>query len=931
MKKIFIICLLCLCSIKAQKKISLSDLNLSKVQQPFWNVQKDLGADGRKINLSGKTFNKGIGTISKSNFFVWVGKNAKRFTCKVGIQNKRKNIKNIKYNVLVNGLKLFYTGRGRSKRFVGIGATEKDLDKGSIKFIIKGDGNILWQSKILRTKDAPSAVNIDIKNINFLEFIVTDAGDGISGDNAVWADPFIYYQGKKTPKIVPKNFLANKKRNKEYFNKYLLPKIKQLSEGSKELIEGVKKDYLIKTIETPASIYKTADEKSIVLSNGLVSRKFLLYPNCATVDYKNLSTGETYLRAIRAEASITIDGKTYAIGGVDGQTEQGYLKEEWLEDVYYTENSFVLKDFKTGEITPRINWKNKRWSLIKKHKNKGIHINFIYEHPNLKDIIVNVHYNLWQGIPLISKWISIENRTERTIRLNKYKTEILATSEPESSVANLKNWLLPNIHIESDYSFNSMHSKAANKILHWSTDSLYTSQTNWEIKMPCLLECKLPMDGPDEMIEKGQTHESFRIWELPFDNFDRQRKALATNKFYQTVAPWVTENPLFLHLTTTDNSKVKTAINQCAKVGYEMVILSFGSGLNMEDISEKNIKKYKALADYAHSKGVELGGYSLLSSRWISEEVDVINYKTGKRGGVQHGSSPCLNSDWGIEYFRKLKFFLSKTGFDLLEHDGSYPGQFCASMKHTGHKGLHDSQWKAWKRITNFYKWCNENGISLNIPDWYYLNGSTKNGIGYREVNWSLPRERQLVLGRQNIYDGTWERIPSMSWTFVPLTQYHGGGEEATLEPLKDHLEDYKAHMIQNYGSGVQACYRGPRLYDSKKTKKMVISVVNWYKKYRNILNSPIVHIKRADGRNIDGFMHVNPHLKEKGFALFFNPTDRDLTKKIKIPLYYTGLTSTVEVTDEKGNAKIHSLERDYSIDLKVSVPKRGSAWFVLK
>ena len=125
-------------------------------------------------------------------------------------------------------------------------------------------------------------------------------------------------------------------------------------------------------------------------------------------------------------------------------------------------------------------------------------------------------------------------------------------------------------------------------------------------------------------------------------------------------------------------------------------------------------------------KELNLGGYSLLSSRWINDEVDVINPETGKRGGTIHGSAPCLNSQWGIDYFDKLYDFFKKTGFDLLEHDGSYPGQLCASTKHVGHKGLEDSQWKAWKRITDFYKWSNENGISLNIPDWYYLSGSTK-------------------------------------------------------------------------------------------------------------------------------------------------------------------------------------------------------------
>ncbi len=72
----------------------------------------------------------------------------------------------------------------------------------------------------------------------------------------------------------------------------------------------------------------------------------------------------------------------------------------------------------------------------------------------------------------------------------------------------------------------------------------------------------------------------------------------------------------------------------------------------------------------------------------------------------------------------------------------------------------------------------------MNLPDIYHLSGSNKIGIGYREVNWSLPREQQILLGRQNIYDGTWLKPPSMAWTFVPLTQYHGGGAAIKLFPI---------------------------------------------------------------------------------------------------------------------------------------------------
>ena len=39
------------------------------------------------------------------------------------------------------------------------------------------------------------------------------------------------------------------------------------------------------------------------------------------------------------------------------------------------------------------------------------------------------------------------------------------------------------------------------------------------------------------------------------------------------------------------------------------------------------------------------------------------------------------------------------------------------------------------------------------------------------ETNWNLPLWEQINLARQNIYDGTWNKIPSQGWMFVPLVQ----------------------------------------------------------------------------------------------------------------------------------------------------------------
>ncbi|SIR32296.1 NPCBM/NEW2 domain-containing protein [Maribacter ulvicola] len=911
-------------------QLNVSDLDMSKIEQPWWTAQKNRAITGEKISISGKEFTHGIGTISRSKLFIFLDGKSKTFTTEVGIQDSEVKNGPFKFNALGDGTKLFYEENSKGKTFVGIANTETSIEKGSVIFIIKGDDKILWKSKKIKGGEQAVSLNISVKGINVLELIVEDTGDGVSGDHAIWANAKLMFNGYK-PQIVDGNYLNRMKVADRAFNSKLEPLIKKLPEPTPQYVDGIKKDWLIDNISLASKVFRSKNNKEITISNGLVSRTFRITPNCATVDFKNLVNGESLLRGVSPEAMVQIDDIEYQVGGLDGQVEYGYLKKEWLEQMWSPKNSFQIENFRIENIKPRLDWKNKRWALEEKDDLKGKELIFEYAHSDLQNVKIEVHYEIYDGIPLISKWITIENNSSKEVILNNFKSEILATVEPESAVERGETgWELPNIHVESDFAFHAMSFKGSNQVVNWEKDPRYTSQTNYPRLMPCLLECKLPI-GPNETIDKGSNFESFRVWEMPFDSYDKQRKGLATNRFYNLVAPWTSENPLFLHLTTTDENKVKAAIDQCVDTGYEMVILSFGSGLNMEDISDKNIAKFKGLADYAHSKGIELGGYSLLSSRWISDEVDVINPETGKRGGVIHGSSPCLNSQWGIDYFQKLKTFFEKTGFDLLEHDGSYPGQLCASTTHVAHKNVEDSQWKAWKRISNFYKWCNEKGISLNIPDWYYLSGSTKNGIGYREVNWSLPRERQLVLGRQNIYDGTWDRTPSMSWTFVPLTQYHGGGAAATIEPLNDHLDAYEAHMVQNYGSGVQACYRGPRLYDTERTKEAVIDIVEWYKTYRNILNSPIVHLKRANGREIDGIMHVNPELKEKGFVQFFNPTATSIKKIVKIPLYYTGLKTTAKVREQEGKSKEYILDRGYNITMEIEVPANGNTWFVIE
>lgn len=545
------------------------------------------------------------------------------------------------------------------------------------------------------------------------------------------------------------------------------------------------------------------------------------------------------------------------------------------------------------------------------------------------DIRVSVHYELYDGVPVLSKWITVQNHTDRTVKLNSFTCETLAAVEYGSAVEDRGvGFSPPNMHVETDYAFGGMTAaNTARHSVHWVPDPQYKSQVNWLLKNPCLLEVR-PKVGPDAAIAPSGTFESFRAFVLPFDSYDRNRNSLAQRRMYRTIAPWITENPLMMHVRWSDWKSVKNAIDQCAEVGFEMVILTFGSGFNIENESEDYLAQMKKYSAYAQTKGIEIGGYSLLASRRVGGGNDVV-MPPGK--SPTFGNSPCIGSPWGQDYFRKLYQFYEKTGFMLLEHDGSYPGDVCTSTDHPGHEGHDDSRWTQWKTISDFYKWCRGQGIYLNIPDYYYLAGSNKCGMGYREVNWSLPRDQQVIHTRQNIFDGAWQKTPSMGWMFVPLTEYQGGGAAATIEPLSEHLDHYKRMIESNLGAGVQAFYRGPRLFDTDETKAMVTSQVDWFKAHREVLEGDLIHLRRADGRDIDYWLNVNPGGKEKGLLMVYNPLDHEVKKTINLPLYYTGLTRKAHIRHEEGTAKEYALRRDYSIHLEVTVPAAGSTWFVVE
>lgn len=203
--------------------------------------------------------------------------------------------------------------------------------------------------------------------------------------------------------------------------------------------------------------------------------------------------------------------------------------------------------------------------------------------------------------------------------------------------------------------------------------------------------------------------------------------------------------------------------------------------------------------------------------------------------------------------------------------------------------------------------------------------------MGYNENQYSLPRWEDLSISRQSVYDDTYHFTPTQGWMFLPLVDYHAGGAAAAFEPLSEHLAEYEWGLAQYLGSGVAACYRGYRIFDTAQTKALVKKWVDFYKLYRDIVTSDIIHVRRPDMQSIDSFMHVNPKLKNKALAMVFNPTQETQAMNLTLPLYYTGLEMTAMIAEQGGPSKVYELDRDYSVDIYVKLPPLGITWYLVQ
>ena len=158
------LCLMAVCALArpsdAAETVWLDELDVSLSTCGWRKAAAKRSVGGNPLRIDGKRFERGIGTHSPGSFSIDLAGGAKRLTALVGIDDESR-------------------------------------ERGSVEFLVIGDGRLLWASGVVCGDDPGQRVDVDLTGLRLLELIVTTGGDDYAWDHADWTDARIESTGQR--------------------------------------------------------------------------------------------------------------------------------------------------------------------------------------------------------------------------------------------------------------------------------------------------------------------------------------------------------------------------------------------------------------------------------------------------------------------------------------------------------------------------------------------------------------------------------------------------------------------------------------------------------------------------------------------------------------------------------------------------------------
>ena len=473
------------------------------------------------------------------------------------------------------------------------------------------------------------------------------------------------------------------------------------------LVISAAPDWLVEGIKTPTTL--SEKDGILELSNGLISRYFTTTPDFTTIDYVTHSKRMSLFRKINPEVDLSLDFSNYKIGSLNTNMDSAYFnRTDYINHLHKDPKAFHYINHTTHIPDAPFYYQPKRFAPQNINwPPKGLRLDVMFGAPPTapirhQGVTVIVHYEMYDCIPLMAKWISVFS-TDPAVEIEVHSIETLSVNKQWSPEFN--GWLF----VENSYPH-------AVDII-WNDDSTVSGLNQPTMKSVFYPPFSIPIS------KNGFV--SHYVFELVTDTSDRERAALSRHRMMRILAPQTQENPIFFHTMKPEKEDVIKVLDQMADIGFEMLFYSFGSRFNFESDDPAYIEEIRSIIAYANSKGIEVGGYDLIvwgrhnvAKEWLSINPDT----------ATPNREACLASGWYEHLVGRLTNFINQTGLSTVETDGPYGGHPCASGNHSHHRGLPDSVYQNTKLQAEMYKLLRTKNIYINQPDRYFYQGGNKEG-----------------------------------------------------------------------------------------------------------------------------------------------------------------------------------------------------------
>ena len=154
-----------------------------------------------------------------------------------------------------------------------------------------------------------------------------------------------------------------------------------------------------------------------------------------------------------------MNGRTINVGGLRGQPVHNYFDRAWTETMTGDPTALGFVGCETGEAARDLPWKPRYGAPETPWPPRGKRLTLHFKSREPGGLQVAVHYEMYDGIPLLCKQVVVRNAGTDEVKLDSLTTEILAVPHDQAS----------RIWIESDYTFYKMTTT------RWEEDPLYTT------------------------------------------------------------------------------------------------------------------------------------------------------------------------------------------------------------------------------------------------------------------------------------------------------------------------------------------------------------------------------------------------------------------------------------------------------------------------